>query len=567
MKRTLLLLLLLIIGTLQLPAQTTVKGKVSTVNGAPLKLAHVHLYPLGQGIGTEPIESIEVNKDGSYSLMLKEPGYYQIVVTGVDYNYVSLPLFADEKKASVTLDIHPPAFTYNQHPEEVMIIGDWNNFDFQTAEPMKKEENGKFTYTLKTDKKEVRYQLIGIASTGQGMRSVNAPNSNDYVYDGGGDYRSIIQVKPGKVTITFDPTDLPVTQGSTEPVIQCSQPAQQQLWEIDNLFTKTDNEFIQAVMAARESNQPIDAAGLWKPFGELMATFLDEEHAAPVRQFAALTYARVLRYSQNPENSLIAPEVLAEIRELLPPESPMWRANPALATVVAMHGVENPNDAIMEVVKKNPDHRVQGIALSQVAMNEFYTGDQTKAMEYYTTLKNNYSDVEEIGYVLAQLNPDKRIQKGKEVPDFEVTLLSNAGASNGSASTPVTVSKASMKGKYYMIDFWAVWCGPCIGEMPELHTAYTEFGGDNFEILSISFDGAPEDVAKFRKKKWDMPWLHAFAEGNFQSDLAKVFEVTGIPKPILVDPDGMIIATEGDLRGPKLSHTLARYLGDGQASR
>ena len=103
--------------------------------------------------------------------------------------------------------------------------------------------------------------------------------------------------------------------------------------------------------------------------------------------------------------------------------------------------------------------------------------------------------------------------------------------------------------------------------MPELHTAYEEFGGENFEILSISFDGAPEDVAKFRKKKWDMPWLHAFAEGNFQSDLAKTFEVSGIPKPILVDPNGMIIATEMELRGEKLSQTLARYVGDGQASR
>ena len=454
MKRISLLLALFALAALPLSAQITVKGEISTINGTPLKQAHVHLYPLGQGIGTEPIKTVDVNKDGTYSLSLKEPGYYQIVVTGVDYNYVSLPLFADKEEALYTLDIQPPLFTYNQNPDEVMIIGDWNNFNFQTAEPMERGKDGKFTYTLKTDKKEIRYQLIGIASTGQGMRSVNAPNSNDYVYDGGGDYRSIIRVKPGKVTITFDPADLPVELGSPEPVIQWSNIAQQELWEIDNLYTKTNNEFIQAAMAARENNQPINAAGIWKPFGELMGEFLNKDHDLRTRQFAALTYARVLRYSQNPENSFIDQKTISTIRELLPPESPLWSANPALATVVAMHGADNPNNAMMEVVQKNPDHTVQGIALSQLAMSEYYNGDQAKAMEYYATLKSNYSDVEDIGYVLDRLNPNKRVQKGKEVPDFEVTLLSKATNPNGSSSAPVTVSKASMKGKYYMIDFW-----------------------------------------------------------------------------------------------------------------
>jgi len=59
-----------------------------------------------------------------------------------------------------------------------------------------------------------------------------------------------------------------------------------------------------------------------------------------------------------------------------------------------------------------------------------------------------------------------------------------------------------------------------------------------------------------------MPWLHAFVEKGFESDLAKRFEVMGIPKPILVDENGNILALETDLRGENLEKTLEKFLGD-----
>ena len=86
----------------------------------------------------------------------------------------------------------------------------------------------------------------------------------------------------------------------------------------------------------------------------------------------------------------------------------------------------------------------------------------------------------------------------------------------------------------------------------------------HLEILSLSFDQKPEDVKKFREEKWKMPWKHAFIEGNFQSDLAKLFEVNGIPKPILVDETGKIIAIEGKLRGETLEQTLGKVFADRQ---
>ena len=111
-----------------------------------------------------------------------------------------------------------------------------------------------------------------------------------------------------------------------------------------------------------------------------------------------------------------------------------------------------------------------------------------------------------------------------------------------------------------MIDFWATWCGPCVREMPQLHEAFKKFSGSNFTILSLSFDREKHHIDAFRKKEWNMPWLHSYIEGKERDKLSKDFEVMGIPKPLLINSDGIIVATESELRGDKLEKTLKKFL-------
>lgn len=118
---------------------------------------------------------------------------------------------------------------------------------------------------------------------------------------------------------------------------------------------------------------------------------------------------------------------------------------------------------------------------------------------------------------------------------------------------------ASFKGQYVLLDFWATWCAPCIAELPTLQTADSTYGGQDFTILSLSFDGERSTVTDFLRDR-DMPWQHAFVEGGFESEIANRFEVVGIPKPILLGPDGQIVATESDLRGENLLTTLEEHL-------
>ena len=111
------------------------------------------------------------------------------------------------------------------------------------------------------------------------------------------------------------------------------------------------------------------------------------------------------------------------------------------------------------------------------------------------------------------------------------------------------------------MDVWAVWCKPCVGELPGLHKAFEAFKGRGLEVLSLSFDVQPGDIQAFRaSQKLPMPWKHVWLEGGSQHPFAKTLEVATIPRVFLVGPDGTIRAMDGELKGPALEKTLARLM-------
>src|SRR5438067_10175070 len=63
------------------------------------------------------------------------------------------------------------------------------------------------------------------------------------------------------------------------------------------------------------------------------------------------------------------------------------------------------------------------------------------------------------------------------------------------------VDLAKLKGKVVLIDFWATWCGPCMGEVPHVVEAYQKLHGKGFEIVGISFDKDKGALEKTTKEK------------------------------------------------------------------
>src|SRR5208337_1847889 len=59
------------------------------------------------------------------------------------------------------------------------------------------------------------------------------------------------------------------------------------------------------------------------------------------------------------------------------------------------------------------------------------------------------------------------------------------------------VDLAKLKGKVVLVDFWATWCGPCVGEVPHVKQAYQELHSRGFEIVGISLDKDKDALEQF----------------------------------------------------------------------
>lgn len=102
------------------------------------------------------------------------------------------------------------------------------------------------------------------------------------------------------------------------------------------------------------------------------------------------------------------------------------------------------------------------------------------------------------------------------------------------------MSLDAYRGKYIMVNFWATWCAPCRKEMPMLSELQKEFGGDNFEVVTIATGrNSPAGIKKFFGETGidNLP-----RHQDPKQKLASQMGIFGLPITVIIDPEGREIA-------------------------
>lgn len=526
---------------ISLTAQTiVVKGKLLDVEGKPSKYALVGIASLTAENGQD---FVSCDVKGNYSIKLTKPGPNYVMFSIPSHSSLKV-LVLNNKNKELTIDVTLAPYKYKDNYDDVGVAGTFNDFNIRSPERMVKREDGVYTFEVKSDQKEIKFQLCGIEKD---RRTINAPESVAFEPDSSGDYRSIINVKEGKATIVFDPSKL-LKKDTDYKVTFSGSDYDEKIFKISNEYSKISKDASQKISAHMEAKK--NPQGFQYDGGNFFTEMLkkiDLEKDQEFKDYLKLIYVSFSNYKPK-EYSF---EKATVFFESLSPENSAWELIPsAFFSYYFLVPQFKWNELQDNFLKDSKSNSIKISVLTNKLAMAKYSGNEEELKKIHALVMNDYRDVKEAQDLLKRFPIESKVKVGVEIPDFEVVSIDNPNEK---------YSKQSMLGKVYMIDFWATWCKPCIEEMETLHKVYAKFKDKGFELLSLSLDAKSEDVIKFRNDKWKMPWKNSFIGYKEGEKIAEKFEVIGIPKVILVSAEGKILEMDGELRGDKLEKTLLKY--------
>ena len=186
---------------------------------------------------------------------------------------------------------------------------------------------------------------------------------------------------------------------------------------------------------------------------------------------------------------------------------------------------------------------IQTEVTDSIAKNDLLYSSAQTSITYASDLKEFYRKF--MAYstneahkkeITADYNMLKTTAKGQPAPKFTNYVNYDGGTTS--------LDDLLGKGKYLYIDVWATWCSYCKREIPLLKRLEQEYHGKNIEFVSINVDDKGSD------EKWketiqdrEMTGIQLMAgDSHLKLDWAQNFLIKGLPRFILIDPEGKIVS-------------------------
>ncbi len=523
-------------------SQTTVTGRITGQDGKPMIDANVVL--LAPADVQDTVQTARAEKNGDFSITVDSTGVWFLEFTGVGHEYKRVAFYFDEP-GTIHVDVRLETYKYLDTFNGVKVVGNFNGWDDASALPMVKRPDSTYSLVVKTTADSVAYRLMNVAKGDL----VEGTDADYYLYDGYWGYNSILTPKNGEVSIVFDPSKLERSDKPSAVAFADSSSTEAKFAAIFEEMQNNEKAFMDYYRSYIASGKNMMEFHYdWSAAERSIAARIAAEKNPLLKKELMFAYFELGALTAKLDTPLVREGV-----GIISPKSHLWALMPIVSTVLRLAGESGAQqDAyIQKVADDNPSADVKAAVLANEFMLAKQTGDAAATAKYYNLIVERCGNTRVGKEIEARFSPGAGPEAGREVPAFSVVSMDDSTE---------TISNVSMKGTYYLMDFWATWCGPCVAEMPNLQKAYDTFKGDDFTILSLSLDRTKEDVVKFRNSKWKMPWLNVFLGADSQDEILRDFDVMAIPNPVLVDSTGKILATGVQLRGDQLMKTLEKYL-------
>lgn len=504
----LITMLLLVSGYTNVFPQTTIIGSISNWDGTvpPAALVSWKAWPNSD---TSQIQNAD--KNGLFTLTSQRVGVMSLWFSGANHTTTRVWLTLGDVD-TIRLHLRLPTANYKNSINNPVVV-QYRQAD--TVElPMAKTPEGKWQAMVAVENGMVNYQLANVAAgvRESDVRTFNGTQSDSYLYDGGGDFISVIHSKDDSVRIVFDPALLPPE--AEPPAVKfdcgdCIAPlAHQYCQDIDfgtyrTMSPERRRAVIDSLRAGMMAYESVEAKTL------------------------TLNVMRLIRLG----DTTIPAHVAKSVLDRSDPASLAWSLGPEqLPRILVAAGFTKAECDSFEsaLFDTHRDSSLIAHLLFRAIDREKVAGNEKHAQELLGRLLVEYAN-DRWAFRAASIWGKDTPRPGATVPPFQIDFADGT-----------TVTNASILGKITVLYFWGTWCGPCRKFTPALVSINHKFKDRGVQFLGIATADDPKLVREYATTN-AVPWPNSVLP-DFNAAILKSFYVAGVPGTYVIDQTGTLQA-------------------------